>query len=92
MGCQQLFVLKAHAKVQPRLEYRPRLKLKTLSTTTSDSMKGGKNSGRNDVLRCLLSLFPLCPVVCSGSPGSMAPGFLLCVAQKSEDSIDIKFN
>ena len=44
-------------------------------------MKGGKNTGRTDELRYLPFSFPLCPVVCSGSSGSLTPGFLRCVAQ-----------
>ena len=81
-------MFKGDAKVQPRLEKRTRLKLETLSTTTLDLKKGGENSGE---LRYLLFSFPLCPVVCSGSPGSLTPGFLRCVAQ-NPDSSDIELN
>ena len=91
MGCQQVFLRKAYAKVQSRLENRPRPRLKTLSTTIFDSMEGGKNTGRTDELRFLPFSFPLCLVVCSGSSGSLTPGFLRCCSE-SEDSIDIELN
>ena len=63
--------------------------LKKLSTTILDSMEGEKNTGKTDELRYLIS-FPLCPVVCSGSSGSLALGFLRCDAQNPRIQLTLK--
>ena len=91
MGCQQHLVLKVYAKVQPRLEYRPRLKLETLRTTTFDSMQGGKNSGPDWWAEIPTFLFPLVPGCLFWLPRSLTPGFLRCVAQNPRIQVTLNW-
>ena len=90
MGCQQVFVWKAYAKVQSRLGNWHRPRLKTSSTTIIDSMKDGKIAGLTDELRYFAFLHvPGCLFWLFRFLDSWLPS--LCCSE-SEDSIDIELN